>query len=57
MYYIVIFWTTSVKEVMGGLHTLVIQGKVFYPAWVVARGHLLHSTSLVSKVPYRRRKN
>ncbi|KAJ3912155.1 hypothetical protein F5877DRAFT_4745, partial [Lentinula edodes] len=26
----VIFRTTSVKEVMGGLHTLVRQGKVFY---------------------------
>lgn len=30
MYYIVIFKTTSVREVMGRLHTLVIQGKVFY---------------------------
>ncbi|TFK30289.1 arylalcohol dehydrogenase [Coprinopsis marcescibilis] len=38
-------WSTSIEEVMQGLHTLVTQGKVFYlgisdtPAWIVSRAN------------------
>ncbi|TFK19886.1 Aldo/keto reductase [Coprinopsis marcescibilis] len=38
-------WSTSIEEVMHGLHTLVAQGKVYYlgisdtPAWVVAKAN------------------
>ncbi|EPQ54739.1 Aldo/keto reductase [Gloeophyllum trabeum ATCC 11539] len=38
-------WDTSIEEVMDGLHTLVLQGKVLYlgisdsPAWVVAQAN------------------
>ncbi|KAF8158485.1 Aldo/keto reductase [Crassisporium funariophilum] len=38
-------WDTSIEEVMGALHTLILQGKVLYlgisdtPAWVVAKAN------------------
>ncbi|TFK29158.1 arylalcohol dehydrogenase [Coprinopsis marcescibilis] len=38
-------WSTSIEEVMQGLHSLVTQGKVFYlgisdtPAWIVSRAN------------------
>lgn len=38
-------WDTSIEEVMGSLHTLILQGKVLYlgasdmPAWVVAKAN------------------
>ncbi|OSD07281.1 aryl-alcohol dehydrogenase [Trametes coccinea BRFM310] len=50
-------WTTTIEEVMNGLHNLVAQGKVLYlgvsdtPAWVVSRANtyarMAHKTPFV----------
>ncbi|EMD36884.1 hypothetical protein CERSUDRAFT_114803 [Gelatoporia subvermispora B] len=49
-------WTTSIEEVMNGLHTLVLQGKVLYlgisdaPAWVVS--HANTYARMAGKTPF-----
>ena len=49
-------YTTSVKEVMDGLHTLVLQGKVLYlgisdtPAWVVTQANTY--AEMAGKTPF-----
>ena len=49
-------YTTSVEEVMDGLHTLVLQGKVLYlgvsdtPAWVVSQANMY--ARLTGKTPF-----
>ena len=52
------FWdyTSSVEEVMNGLHNLVVQGKVLYlgvsdtPAWVVSKANAY--ARLTGKTPF-----
>ncbi|KAH9928004.1 Aldo/keto reductase [Epithele typhae] len=49
-------WTTSVEEVMNGLHNLVVSGKVLYlgisdtPAWIVAKAN--QYARLTGKTPF-----